>query len=133
MRSALDPKYIGEAEEALGTRFPAAYRSLFAHQNGGTHYDEPNDEWWRLLPIRDSSDRKRLARTCNDVVYETNVWRKWDGAPQDGVCIALDGSGDALVLLPVGDRLDDAVHRWDHETRELTPFMKTCADFSLEP
>ncbi len=61
--------------------------------------------------MRDDSDRKRLSRTANDIVRETEAAREWDEFPADVVAIAGDGSGDALVLLPGSDE----IYIWSHE------------------
>jgi hypothetical protein len=69
-----------------------------------------------LYPVPDASTRRRLSRSCNDLVRETQVARQWRGFPSDAVAIAGDGNGNHLVLLPGSDE----IHRWDHETCELS-------------
>jgi hypothetical protein len=112
---------IAQTEEALGVAFPFGYLSRLRRDNGGEVLVD-GEVWW-LFPFRDDSDRKRLARSCNDVVRETKQLREWDGFPAAAVAIAKDGAGNALVLLPREDqpaRLDEAVYDWFHETGELT-------------
>src|SRR5437764_470750 len=89
---------IAAAEEALQRRFPPALRSRFARANGGEI--GAIDEDWTLNPVRDASDRKRLARTTSDVVHETAAARTWQRFPPDGIAVASNGGGDLLVLLP---------------------------------
>ena len=117
----LPPDKIVPTEQALGVAFPLGYLARLRKDNGGSV--TVRGEHWFLFPFRDDSDRKRLARTCNDIVRETKQLREWRGFPASGVAIANDGAGNALVLLPREDdpvRLDEAVYDWFHETGELT-------------
>lgn len=83
--------------------------------NGGAL--EIDDEEWVLHPVRDDSDRKRLARSSNDVVTETLAARQWKGFPDSAVAIGMNGSGDVLVLLADGAKqFGEAVFIWEHET-----------------
>lgn len=116
----VDIKYIHEAEQKLGVTFPASFVSHMVKHNGGlvrTDVDE-----FQLYPFLDSSDRKRLARTCNDIVRETKNCRDWTGFPPEAVAIGGNGGGDHLVFLPQTrspQLLDHSVWWWDHETGEL--------------
>lgn len=66
----------------------------------------------------DESDRRRLARSADHVVKETETWRsEADGFPQNAVPVAEDQEGNAIVLLPGDDRF----YVWDHELRETEP------------
>lgn len=38
-------------------------------------------------PILDSSDRKRLKRSCNDIVHETAFMRDWPDWPENALAI----------------------------------------------
>lgn len=104
---------ISSAERMIGKSFPATMRAHLARSNGGEV--STGDDVWLLFPVRDQSDRARLKRTSNDVVYETAQARRWDGFPENGTAIAANGSGDFLVLLPGSDE----VWLWDHETRAV--------------
>ncbi len=87
--------------------------------NGG---DVPvGNDSFTLYPIFDTSDRKRLARTCNDIVRETATARQRPDFPPDALAVGDNGGGDLLVLLPDPDapRFADPVYWWDHETGEL--------------
>jgi hypothetical protein len=115
----VDIKFINEAEVKLGVKFPAPFVLRMAQNNGGEVVASRDS--WELHPFLDTSDRKRLKRTCNDIVHETKVAREWPRFPEKAIAIGSNGGGDRLVLLP---RADDAtvlgsVYWWDHETGEL--------------
>jgi hypothetical protein len=98
------------------------------HENGGS-VEGAGDEW-DLHPLLDTSDRKRLARTCNDVVRESGVARDWVAFPSDAIAIGANGSGDRLVLLPSSDdpsQFGEQVLWWDHETGILHPVASSFA------
>jgi hypothetical protein len=59
----LAERLISAAEEKLGAPLPHYYRQAI----------------WNLHPILDNSDRKRLSRSCNDIVRENRVMRDWPG------------------------------------------------------
>ena len=116
----VDERWIREAEEALGRRLPDSYRERMMRDNGG-EFDTAGDTW-ALYPVYDRSDRKRIKRTCNHLVLETQSALSWAGFPKHAVAIACNGSGDLLVLLP--DRhnpstFEQVVYLWSHETREV--------------
>lgn len=116
----VDSVFIARAAEKLGIRLPLSYIAHMQRSNGGTV--DAADQTWQLFPVYDDSDGKRIARTCNDIVRETKIARKWPGFPSNGVAIASNGAGDNLVFVPndSGERLAEVVHLWDHETGELT-------------
>ena len=116
----VDSVFIDRAAEKLGIRLPLSYIAHMQRSNGGDV--DAADDTWQLFPIYDDSDKKRIARTCNDTVRETKVAREWDGFPPNGVAIASNGTGDKLVFVPndSGERLAEVVYWWDHETGELT-------------
>jgi hypothetical protein len=72
-------------------------------------------------PILDTTDRKRLARTCNDIIRETDTAREWPNFPLNALAIGDNGGVDRLVFLPDAgaSRFADAVYWWDHKTGEL--------------
>ena len=118
----VDERWIREAEEALGRRFPDTFRQRMMRDNGG-EIDAAGDAW-ALYPLYDQSDRTHIKRTCNHIVVETQSARSWAGFPEHAVAIASNGSGDLLVLLPDqndSSALGSLVHLWSHETRELQP------------
>ena len=118
--------FIARAEELLGIELPRAYKERMQVRNGGEI--EFGGEAWELYPILDDSDRRRLSRTCNDILYETKEARKWTRFPPEAVAIASDGTGNKLVFLPRVDSLafGNEVYCWDHETGSLT---KVADDF----
>jgi hypothetical protein len=69
-----------------------------------------------LHPVSDASDRKRLSRTANDIVRETQQARKSAGFPENGIATAENVFSDLLVLLPISEH----ILVWDHETGELS-------------
>ncbi|WP_412564208.1 SMI1/KNR4 family protein [Thalassobius sp. MITS945101] len=126
MSLPLDEKFVVQAEQKLGARLPADYRAAMCGRNGGTVF-HLNEEW-RLHPIADTSDRKRLKRTFNDVVLETKAMAKWTGWPEHAVAIASNGAGDALVFLRSGRSCETAVYLWNHETGALTLLVQSFAE-----
>jgi hypothetical protein len=94
----VDIKYITETERKLGVKFPPSYVTRMVTSNGGEVQTPPDA--WILYPIFDTSDKKRLKRTCNDVVRETQAASNWPEFPPDAVAIGANGSGDQLVLIP---------------------------------
>lgn len=120
----LSEEWIIETEAQLGARLPAGYRTAMMRRNGGSI--ALDDEDWELYPVRDASDRKRIARTCNDILSETRTCREWRGFPPDALAIAGNGGGDQLLFLRQDDAFGAAVHCWLHETGEL---VLVAADF----
>jgi hypothetical protein len=117
---------IVKTEAKTGFKFPPRMKSRLAKDNGGEI--EVGDDCWQLIPFLDSSDRKRLARTCNDIVRETARMREWRGFPADAFVIAQNGSGDYLIIRPAADRsteLDETVYFWDHETGQHEPVAQS--------
>jgi hypothetical protein len=117
----VDKKFIIETEAKLGMQFPQAYRVRMLRDNGGEL--SINGDGWQLHPFFDTSDRKRIARTCNDITRETKEAREWRGFPANAVAIGTNGTGDRLVFLPEPDSsiLQDHPFIWLHETGELVP------------
>ena len=121
----LAEEFIRAAEAKLGRRLPESYRLAMKERNGGTVFAVDTD--WQLHPILDTSDRKRLSRTSNDVIRETGNMQDWRGWPENALAIAADGSGDSLAFLQSDDVFDPAVYVWSHETGEITLVVE---DFS---
>ena len=116
----IDIKYVNETERKLGVTFPPSFVVRMVRNNGGEVSTPPDA--WQLYPFLDSSDRKRLARTCNDIVRETAKAKEWPDFPPQAVAIGGNGCGDQLVLIPQSDvptHLSHDVYFWNHETGEL--------------
>jgi hypothetical protein len=124
----VDERYVQVAEAALGVDLPGAYRLAMMQSNGGTIATSDDD--WELYPIADDSDRKRLARTLNSIVSETQRARNWRGFPYGAVALASNGEGDQLVFLADGQALASAVCVWRHETCELVPIAEDFASLA---
>jgi len=122
----LDERYVQAAEQALGISLPTSYRLAMMRRNGGA-VATANDDW-DLYPIADDSDRKRLARTLNGVVPETERARAWRGFPSAAVSLGDNGEGDQLVFLADGQGLGPEVFIWRHETCELIRVADDFAD-----
>ena len=116
----VDIAIVRRTVSRLGLELPASYVAAMLEENGGS-VDAAGDSW-QVHPIFDDSDKKRLKRTCNDVIHETSEARGWNDFPPDAVSIAANGVGDHLILIPDPSKmkhLGEAVYRWDHETGEI--------------
>lgn len=85
--------------------------------NGGTLNTAGDD--WEVIPIMDSTDRKRLARSCNNIITETASFREWRGFPIGAVAIAVNGSGDCILFLRHEESFHPQPFVWSHETGGL--------------
>lgn len=124
----VDESEIVAAETKLKVRFPASFRDRMMQENGGEV--EVGEDVWQLYPFVDTSDKKRLARTCNDINRETLSARSCSGFPAEAIAIASNGVGDYLVMLPkVGNEseLSPVVYLWAHEADEI---YEVANDFS---
>src|SRR5262249_46377612 len=77
-----------------------SYRQAMMASNGGEV--AAYDDVWNLHPILDKSDRKRLSRSCNDILRETRIMRDWPDWPENAVAVADNGTGDKLPFLREG-------------------------------
>ncbi len=121
----VEERFILEAEKKIGARFPESFRQKMMSDNGG-EVDAADDDW-NLHPFFDTTDKKSLRKTCNHILRETEVTRKWQSFPPNALDIAANGSGDHLVFLIDGDRIKPEVQLWSHETGQL---MLVAKDFS---
>jgi len=130
MAFPLDIQFVKRAEAKLGRKLPLGYVAKMCSNNGG-EVATRTDSWW-LYPIFDDSDKRRLKRTCNDIVRETTLARQRPDFPPEALAIGDNGGGDVLVLLaePQTDRYADAVYWWDHETGELNKVADAFEDLS---
>jgi hypothetical protein len=114
----LDQKYIIERENELGAKLPSSYKEAMLSSNGGK-IDVAGDSW-ELYPIFDKSDRKRISRTCNNIISETESNQEWEGFPANAIAVASNGCGDSMVFLKAETKYNDELYIWSHETKELT-------------
>jgi hypothetical protein len=113
----LAEKFIDAVENALGAALPDDYKAAMRLSNGGEL--EANDDDWTLYPIADTSDKKRLARSANHILIETQGCREWPNFPVHALAIANNGAGDQLVYLRNGSSFSPIVYAWCHETGKL--------------
>ena len=127
----LDERFIAAAEAKLGASLPYSYRQAMKASNGGSV--RAFNDVWQLHPILDPSDRKRLKRSCNDIVRETEFMRDFPGWPQDALAIAENGGGDRLVLLKKERHYEPEVYVWLHDTDELVAVAEVFSDLERRP
>ena len=113
----LSEEQLQATEAEIGAPFPESYRQQMMRSNGG-EVDAASD-YWNLIPLRDTSNRKRLSRTANHVVVETKSFSGFRSWPKNAVAIAENGTGDALVMLRDGDQIKPQVYYWCHEDGAL--------------
>ena len=121
----LNVSFLEAAELEIGASLPPSFRSSILQENGGV-IETDGDEWQRY-PIADTSDRKRLSRTANHIIKETQSCRSWPSFPVSAWAIAGNGSGDQLVFLQQGNSFEPSVYIWSHESGLL---LKVADDFS---
>ena len=122
----LAERFIKAAEVKLGATLPYIYRRAMMASNGG-EVCAYNDVW-NLHPILDTSDRKRLSRSCNDILRETGVMRDWPGWPENAVAIADNGTGDKLLFLRKDQVYQPEVYVWLHDTGNLIEVARSFAE-----
>jgi hypothetical protein len=120
----VDEKYVLNTEEQLKVKFPVSFpvsfREKMMKENGGTVETSPDA--WDLYPFFDTSDKKRIKRTSNNIFRETNVAREWDTFPKDAIAIGANGSGDQLIFMRSSvdpQKCENTVYWWDHETGDI--------------
>jgi hypothetical protein len=109
--------FVKKLEVEIGARLPESFRLSIMSENGGQI--ETDDDVWFQFPIADTSDRKRLSRTCNHILKETQSAKGWLGFPQQALAIAENGSGDYLVFLKDGSSFSTQVFVWRHESASI--------------
>jgi hypothetical protein len=124
----LDERFIFAAEQKLEASLPFSYREAMMTNDGGRVL--AFDDVWDLHPILDTSDRKRLKRTCNDILRETEFMRDWPGWPENALAIASNGGGDRLVLLKVNRSYEPTIYVWLHDTGELVAVADVFSDLA---
>jgi hypothetical protein len=124
----LAPSFVEAAEREIGGTLPASYVAAMRASNGG-EFDVLGDDW-QQYPIADTSDRKRLARTANHMIKETQSLLQWPTFPKQGLAIAWNGSCDQLLLLREGNVFAEAVDHWSHETGALTKIANAFSELA---
>ncbi len=104
-------------ETEIGARFPESYRQAMMRSNGGEIH--AMSDIWNLIPLQDTSNRKRLSRTANHVIVETRSFSQSAAWPENAYIIADDGTGDALILFREGRQIKPQVFYWFHEGGDL--------------
>ena len=113
----LSEEELAQTEKELGAKLPHEYREAMKLDNGGEASTEEDD--WEFYPIKDTSDRKRLSRTCNHIISETKSCKGFGNFPDEAVAIANNGLGDQMVFLKESGQFLSNVFLWLHETGEL--------------
>jgi hypothetical protein len=124
----LDGRFIIAAEQALGASLPYSYRRAMVTNNGGRVL--AFDDVWDLHPILDTSDRRRLKRSCNNILRETEFMSDWPSWPEGAIAIASNGGADRLVLLKVNRRYEPTIYVWLHDTGELVAVADVFSDLA---
>ncbi|MFB2685686.1 SMI1/KNR4 family protein [Shewanella mangrovisoli] len=113
----LSEEQLALTEQELGATLPREYREAMKLDNGGEAVTAEDD--WELYPIKDTSDRKRVSRTCNHILYETESCKGFGHFLDNAVAIAGNGLGDQMVFIKESGRILGTVYLWFHETGEL--------------
>jgi SMI1 / KNR4 family (SUKH-1) len=122
----LAERFINVAEQKLGAPLPYSYRQAMMARNGGDVV--AYDDVWNLHPILDTSNRRRLSRSCNDILRETRLMRDWPDWPENAVAIADNGTGDKLLFLREGRLYEPEVYVWLHDTGDLIVVAQTFSE-----
>jgi hypothetical protein len=118
MAFPVEEKFIERAEAELGTKFPKSFRNKMMELNGGGV--EVATDYFELHPFYDTSDKKRIKRTCNSIVHETKTARDHYRLPTNLIVIGSNGGGDVLTYkIDENGNIDPKVYWFDHETGEL--------------
>lgn len=92
----LSEEQLTQTENELGAKLPNEYRESMKLNNGGEASTEEDD--WVLYPIKDTSDKKRISRTCNHNIRETQSCFGFGNFPDNAVAIASNGLGDQMFF-----------------------------------
>ncbi|WP_281213754.1 SMI1/KNR4 family protein [Shewanella insulae] len=121
----LSDEQLAQTEKELDAKLPHEYREVMKIDNGGEASTDEDD--WEFYPIKDTSDRKRLSRTCNHIINETESCRGFGNFPENAIAIAGNGLGDQMVFLKENGQFQNTVFLWLHETGEI---QELAASFS---
>lgn len=127
----IEEKYILETESELNVVFPIEFKNRMIQLNGGELVIKKQE--FELYPFFDKSDRKRISRTCNNIVLETENAREWNGFPKHATAIGSDGLGNQIILMHNGDGiLSNEIYLWNHESRTVKKIAESIHKLSLE-
>lgn len=129
MAFPVDEIYIFKAEDELGIQFPPSFRSKMMSVNGGEV--SVGEDCFQLYPFYDTSDKKRIKRTCNSIVHETVKEREHYQMPENLVAIGNNGGGDLLVFKVTELTGSEAPVYWlDHESGEVTYIAESFSELA---
>jgi hypothetical protein len=113
----VDDERIAETEARLGRPLPEGFRELTKQSNGGTSIKVGGTSF-DVYAVWDPSDRKRMGRSANHVIRETeSMYRDLgDFLPAGGVILASNAGGDPLIQLP-----DGMLVVWSFRTHKVRP------------
>ncbi|MFC3151919.1 SMI1/KNR4 family protein [Litoribrevibacter euphylliae] len=117
MPFSLSEEQLVLTENELGCTLPNEYREAMKLDNGGEVQTEEHD--WELYPIKDTSDRKRISRTCNHIIKETESCKGFGNFLENALSIAGNGLGDQMVFIKESGEYQSTLYLWLHETGEL--------------
>jgi len=120
-----------KTENTIGSRLPSAYRLSMMAENGKNFVITDEDEW-ELFPLKDTSDRKKLARTVYDILKETESAKNWPNFPENGLAVANNGMGDLMFFRQSEGALDDTVYAYWHETGTITTLAASFDELERE-
>ena len=127
MAFPVDEKFIALAEKELGVQFPPSFRSKMIQSNGGEV--AVGEDCFALFPFYDTSDKKRIKRTCNSIVHETKNERTHYQMPSNLIAIGNNGGGDLLVFQVNELSGGEANVYWlDHENGDINIAAKSFAE-----
>ncbi len=130
MSFPVEEKFIEKAESELGVRFPQSFRCKMMAGNGGEV--AVGTDCFVLHPFYDTSDKKRIKRTCNSIVHETKYAGDHYLLPSDIIIIGCNGGGDTLVYRIGEDGvLDSRVYWIDHENDDLNLVANDFSDLEV--
>ena len=113
---------IAKTEAKTGFKFPLGLKARLSKDNGG-EVRVGDDNWW-LIPFLDTTDRKRIARTCNDIVRETTQMRSGQTFQQMRSSLLkteLVTTSSSVLKLRDQKSLAETIYFWDHETGQHEP------------
>jgi hypothetical protein len=116
----IDIKYIEQAERDTNKIFPEKFKAKMIEYNGGELTTD--DDNWILFPFLDQSDSKRLSRTCNHILFETEKAKEWIDFPKNAIAIGENGYGDYLILQQIdtlSSVLSETLFAWRHENGKI--------------